>query len=107
MRAWSIGRCWDSSVGAAKRTPPTASRDDARAATLEISAHTFRGMRHQYGGGKADDAKDLRGLRDENASLDACLQFHHDGTVTLGFGDAQTAEQSTLDFRTRTDEHGG
>jgi transposase-like protein len=36
---------------------------------LEISEHTFHRWRAQYGGMKADDAKDLRRLKDENARL--------------------------------------
>jgi putative transposase len=39
------------------------------AKALEISEHTFSRWRNQYGGMKADDAKDLRRLRDENARL--------------------------------------
>jgi putative transposase len=36
---------------------------------LEISEQTFHRWRAQYGGMKADDAKDLRRLKDENARL--------------------------------------
>src|SRR5438445_4479155 len=39
------------------------------AKALEISEHTFSRWRNQYGGMKADDAKDLRRLRDENTRL--------------------------------------
>jgi transposase-like protein len=36
---------------------------------LEISEQTYHRWRAQYGGMKADDAKDLRRLKDENARL--------------------------------------
>ena len=36
---------------------------------LEISEQTFHRWRNQYGGMKADDAKELRKLRDENQRL--------------------------------------
>lgn len=36
---------------------------------LEISEHTFSRWRNQYGGMKADEAKELRHLRDENRRL--------------------------------------
>ena len=36
---------------------------------LGISEHTFGRWRNQYGGLKADDAKELRRLRDENGRL--------------------------------------
>ena len=36
---------------------------------LEISEHTFSRWRNQYGGMKADEAKELRRLRDENGRL--------------------------------------
>jgi len=36
---------------------------------LEISEQTFHRWRAQYGGMKADDAKDLRRLKDENSRL--------------------------------------
>lgn len=36
---------------------------------LEISEATFHRWRHQYGGMKAEDAKELRHLRDENQRL--------------------------------------
>jgi transposase-like protein len=36
---------------------------------LEISEQTFHRWRAQYGGMKADDAKDLRRLKDENGRL--------------------------------------
>jgi len=36
---------------------------------LEISEHTFHRWRAQYGGMKADDAKELRRLKDENGRL--------------------------------------
>lgn len=36
---------------------------------LEISDQTFHRWRAQYGGMKADDAKELRRLRDENQRL--------------------------------------
>ncbi|HUZ89998.1 MAG TPA: IS3 family transposase [Candidatus Acidoferrales bacterium] len=39
------------------------------AKALEVSEHTFGRWRHQYGGMKADDAKELRRLRDENGRL--------------------------------------
>jgi putative transposase len=39
------------------------------AKALPISEHTFSRWRNQSGGMKADDAKDLRRLRDENAWL--------------------------------------
>ncbi len=39
------------------------------AKALEISEQTFHRWRAQYGGMKADDAKELRELRRENASL--------------------------------------
>ncbi len=62
------------------RLPPAAAREADRllgegksvaevAKALEISEHTFSRWRNQYGGMKADDAKDLRRLRDENARL--------------------------------------
>ena len=35
----------------------------------EISEHTFGRWRNHYGGMKADDAKELRRLRDENGRL--------------------------------------
>jgi putative transposase len=39
------------------------------AKALEISEHTFGRWRNQYGGMKADEAKELRRLRDENGRL--------------------------------------
>ena len=39
------------------------------AKALEVSEQTFHRWRAQYGGMKADDAKELRALRRENASL--------------------------------------
>ncbi|MGI8847274.1 MAG: transposase [Candidatus Dormibacteria bacterium] len=39
------------------------------AKALEVSEHTFSRWRNQFGGMKADDAKELRRLRDENARL--------------------------------------
>jgi transposase-like protein len=36
---------------------------------LEISEQTYSRWRNQYGGMKADDAKELRRLRDENGRL--------------------------------------
>jgi transposase-like protein len=39
------------------------------AKTLEISEQTFHRWRQQYGGMKADDAKELRKLRDQNQRL--------------------------------------
>jgi len=39
------------------------------AKTLEISEHTLSRWRNQYGGMKADDAKELRRLREENQRL--------------------------------------
>ncbi len=39
------------------------------AKALEVSEQTFHRWRAQYGGMKADDAKELRELRRENASL--------------------------------------
>ena len=39
------------------------------AKALEISEHTFARWRNQYGGMKADEAKELRRLRDENGRL--------------------------------------
>jgi transposase-like protein len=39
------------------------------AKALEISEHTFSRWRNQYGGMKADEAKELRRLRDENGRL--------------------------------------
>ena len=39
------------------------------AKALEISEHTFSRWRNQYGGMKADDAKELRRLKDENGRL--------------------------------------
>jgi len=39
------------------------------AKALEISEQTFHRWRNQYGGMKADDAKELRKLRDENQRL--------------------------------------
>ena len=36
---------------------------------LGISEHTFGRWRNQYGGMKADDAKELRPLKDENGRL--------------------------------------
>ena len=39
------------------------------AKALEISEHTFGRWRNQYGGMKADDAKELRRLREENGRL--------------------------------------
>ena len=39
------------------------------AKALEISEQTFHRWRNQYGGMKADDAKELRKLRDENLRL--------------------------------------
>jgi transposase-like protein len=39
------------------------------AKTLEISEQTFHRWRNQYGGMKADEAKELRRLRDENMRL--------------------------------------
>lgn len=39
------------------------------AKTLEISEQTFHRWRNQYGGMKADEAKELRKLRDENQRL--------------------------------------
>ena len=39
------------------------------AKALEISEHTFSRWRNQYGGMKADEANELRQLRDENGRL--------------------------------------
>lgn len=39
------------------------------AKALEISENTFHRLRDQYGGMKASDAKELRELRRENATL--------------------------------------
>ena len=39
------------------------------AKVLEISEHTFSRWPNQYGGMKADDAKELRRLREENGRL--------------------------------------
>ena len=39
------------------------------AKALEVSEQTFHRWRAQYGGMQADDAKELRALRRENASL--------------------------------------
>jgi len=39
------------------------------AKALEISENTFSRWRNQYGGMKADDAKELRRLKDENGRL--------------------------------------
>ncbi len=39
------------------------------AKALEISEQTFSRWRNQYGGMKADEAKELRHLRDENRRL--------------------------------------
>jgi transposase-like protein len=39
------------------------------AKALEISEATFHRWRNQYGGMKANDAKELRQLRDENQRL--------------------------------------
>jgi len=39
------------------------------AKSLEISEYTFSRWRNQYGGMKADDAKELRRLKDENGRL--------------------------------------
>ena len=39
------------------------------AKVLEISDYTYLRWRNQYGGLKADDAKELRRLKDENARL--------------------------------------
>jgi putative transposase len=39
------------------------------AKSLEISEHTFSRWRNQFGGMKADEAKELRQLRDENRRL--------------------------------------
>ena len=39
------------------------------AKALEISEHTFGRWRNQYGGMKANEAKELRRLRDENGRL--------------------------------------
>lgn len=36
---------------------------------LEVSQNTFHRWRNQYGGMKADEAKELRHLRDENRRL--------------------------------------
>jgi putative transposase len=36
---------------------------------LEVSEHTFSRRRNQFGGMKADEAKELRHLRDENRRL--------------------------------------
>jgi transposase-like protein len=36
---------------------------------LEVSEQTFHRWRHQYGGMKANDVKELRQLRDENLRL--------------------------------------
>jgi len=36
---------------------------------LEVSEQTFHRWRHQYGGMKADDAKELRRLQEENKRL--------------------------------------
>ena len=36
---------------------------------LEVSENTFHRWRNQYGGMKADEAKELRHLRDENRRL--------------------------------------
>lgn len=36
---------------------------------LEVSENTYHRWRHQYGGMKADDVKELRELRRENATL--------------------------------------
>ena len=39
------------------------------AKALEISEQTYRRWRNQYGGMKANDAKELRRLKDENSRL--------------------------------------
>ena len=39
------------------------------AKSLEISEYTYSRWRNQYGGMKADDAKELRRLKDENGRL--------------------------------------
>ena len=39
------------------------------AKALEVSENTFHRWRNQYGGMKADEAKELRHLRDENGRL--------------------------------------
>lgn len=39
------------------------------AKALEVSEHTFSRWRNQFGGMKADEAKELRQLRDENRRL--------------------------------------
>jgi transposase-like protein len=39
------------------------------AKSLEISDYTYLRWRNQYGGMKADDAKELRRLKDENVRL--------------------------------------
>ena len=36
---------------------------------LEVSEQTFHRWRHQYGGMKADDVRELKDLRRENATL--------------------------------------
>lgn len=41
----------------------------AAAKALEVSENTFHRWRNQYGGMKADDAKELKELRRENATL--------------------------------------
>jgi len=41
----------------------------AVAKALEVSEQTFSRWRNQFGGMKAEDAKELRRLRDENARL--------------------------------------
>jgi putative transposase len=46
---------------------------DEVARHLEISEQTFHRWRNQYGGMKADDAKELRELRKENAQLKKLL----------------------------------
>jgi len=40
------------------------------ARALEISEQTYSRWRNQYGGMKADDAKELRRLKDENTRLE-------------------------------------
>ena len=40
------------------------------AKALEVSDYTFLRWRNQYGGLKADDAKELRRLKDENLRLE-------------------------------------
>ncbi len=39
------------------------------ARALEVSEQTYSRWRNQYGGMKADDAKELRRLKDENVRL--------------------------------------